>query len=146
MNSFVYLLILASLAVGTATPLNAQITHMDSLLLPESFENVHVTPCYSDSNTSSYVIWVKQQVAPHRHNHHSEHVYVMEGAGKMLLNNEVFSIQAGDFIFIPQASVHAVITTSDVPLKVISIQSPQFFNKDREWVELDGWKSKLGAY
>ena len=65
---------------------------------------------------------------------HTEQVYVLEGGGSMTLGDSTFSIKAGDLILIPMGTPHSVITTTDVPLKVVSIQSPKF-DGDRIWIK-----------
>ncbi|HRH39186.1 MAG TPA: cupin domain-containing protein, partial [Flavobacteriales bacterium] len=74
-------------------------------------------------------------VAPHFHQHHTEHVVVLEGTAVMTLGDSTFTIAAGSTIAIPMGTVHAVTTTSNVPLRVISVQSPQFDGTDRVFVK-----------
>ena len=101
---------------------------------PENYDNIHIQKIAEDTFQSSYVIWVKKQVKPHYHNHHSEYIHVLDGRAIMRLDSSNFTIQKGDVIFIPQKSTHAVKTLSKKPLKVISIQTP-LFDGDRVWVE-----------
>ncbi|MDR9487525.1 cupin domain-containing protein [Salibacter sp.] len=108
----------------------------------EEYDNVHVQKMHTSEEVSSFVIWVKNEVKPHLHGNHVEHVYLIEGYGTMLLGDELKEVRAGDIIAIPPNVVHAVKTLSKIPLKVISIQSPEFFNKDRNFVELENWPPK----
>jgi mannose-6-phosphate isomerase-like protein (cupin superfamily) len=62
-------------------------------------------------------------------------VTVLEGRGEFYLDGERIDIKAGDQIIIPPNTPHAVITRSKKPLKVISIQSPEFLGKDRFFLE-----------
>lgn len=96
-----------------------------------NFENIHVMPLESDSLTSSFIIWVKQQVPAHYHRFHTEQVIVLSGEGMMQLGDQQLKVVAGDFVTIPKNTVHAVRTTSNEPLKVLSIQSPRFTGEDR---------------
>lgn len=51
-------------------------------------------------------------------------IFVVEGAGKAILNKETSSIASGDMILIPQGTPHNVINLSTKnPLKLISICS-----------------------
>lgn len=95
------------------------------------YENVFSQQIASDSLVSSFVIWIKKEVKEHKHEFHSEHVYVLEGTAEMTLNEQYFTIKAGDFIFIPKNTWHYVKVTSNEPLKVLSIQAPTFDGKDR---------------
>lgn len=83
---------------------------------------------------SSFVIVIKKEVKLHKHLQHSEHVVVLEGKGQMTLGNKGFEIKKGDVVFITKTT-HAVISTGDVPLKVLSIQAPKFDEKDRVFIE-----------
>lgn len=107
----------------------------DTVTCPKEVENIYVRPLYSDSLSSSYVIFIKKQVKLHKHVKHTEHVMVLEGTGDMVLGGKVFPVKKGDIIFIPMNTPHSVVTTSKKPLKVISIQSPQFLGKDRVFLE-----------
>ena len=101
----------------------------------EPYGNVAVIPVYNDVNSSAFVIFIKKQVAKHYHETHTETVIVLEGRGEMFLGGKFFKIKAGDQMIIPQGIHHAVIVRSKKPLKVLSIQSPYFDNKDRIIVE-----------
>lgn len=96
---------------------------------------VQVRPLYSDSLCSSFVICIPGAVAPHYHRYHTEHVTVLEGTATMQLGDSTFSIAAGHCIVIPKGTPHAVITTSTIPLRVISVQSPRFDGTDRIFLE-----------
>ncbi|MFN6036950.1 MAG: cupin domain-containing protein [Bacteroidota bacterium] len=111
-------------------------TKLDTISPPDNLENVFVKPLYMDSaEVSSYLIFIKKEVKPHKHMEHAEHVYVTQGEGLMTLGDKEFKIKMGSFIFIPKNTFHSVITTSEIPLKVISIQAPYFDGKDRVFKE-----------
>lgn len=115
-------------------PLVAQsqlIIHKDSLLPPKELNGTVVQKIAGDSLVSTFVIFIKESVPMHKHAHHSENVMVLEGEGIMTLGSIVKEIRAGDIIFIPVNTFHDVKVTSDIPLKVISIQAPEFDGKDR---------------
>lgn len=113
----------------------AQHRSLTELQPKEPFENVYSEKIAEDSLSSSFLIWIKKEVKLHKHLEHSEHVYVLDGEGNMQLGNENLNIKAGDIIYIPQNTPHKVVTTSKKPLKVISIQSPQFDGSDRILLE-----------
>lgn len=107
----------------------------DTIQCPLSVENVYSRLLYTDSLCSSFIIFIKKEVKMHKHLSHSEHVTVLEGEATMTLGNKVFAIKKGDIIFIPKNTPHKVITTSKIPLKVISIQAPYFDGTDRVMLE-----------
>lgn len=101
----------------------------------KDYSNVSSIPVYSDANASAFVIFIKKQVPKHFHQTHTETVIVLEGKGEMFLNGEIFTIKAGDQVIVPPGIHHAVVVKSKKPLKVLSIQSPFFENKDRVMVK-----------
>lgn len=127
---YTFLILILSLSIQAQTWQNA-----DTVTCPKEVENIYVRPLYSDSLSSSYVIFIKKEVKLHKHISHSEHVVVLNGTGDMVLGDKIFPIKKGDVIFIPKNTPHSVVTTSKKPLKVISIQSPQFYGEDRVMLE-----------
>jgi quercetin dioxygenase-like cupin family protein len=113
--------------------LSAQHTYHIPSVQPtvNNFENAHILPLDSDSLTSSFMIWVKQNVPLHYHRFHTEQVLILEGEGIMQFGNEKRKVVVGDFITIPPNTVHGVQVTGNVMMKVLSIQSPRFEGKDR---------------
>ena len=105
-------------------------------LQPDSttYQNIHVKKIAEDSLQSTFVIWIKKEVKPHYHAHHTEYVQVLSGKGIMKLNDITFKIKKGDAMVIPRGSVHSVITTSRKPLKVVSVQAPKY-DGDRIWID-----------
>ena len=67
----------------------------------------------------------------HKHVEHSETIYVLEGKGLFQLGDQSMEIVAGDYIRVTKGTPHAVKVISDIPLKIISVQAPEFFGKDR---------------
>lgn len=129
-------LFFASLLVVFTSPLFAQNTqNTDTIQCPAGIENIYSRPLYSDSLCSSFVIFIKKDVKLHKHLHHTEHVTVLDGEATMTLGDKVFTVKKGDFIFIPKNTPHKVVTTSQTPLKVISLQAPYFDGTDRVLLE-----------
>ncbi len=129
--------LLYTLLFATLTsPLFSQnVQNTDTIHCPAGVENVYSRPLYSDSLCSSFVIFIKKEVKLHKHLYHTEHVTVLEGEATMILGEKVFTVKKGDFIFIPKNTPHKVVTTSKVPLKVISMQAPYFDGTDRVLLE-----------
>ncbi len=118
---------------GTIFPLSAVAQSLDlcPIRTAQLSNPVEVYPLAGDSLVSSFLIYVNEQVKPHYHAEHSEQVMVLEGQGSMMLDDSLFTVNPGDFIFIPRGAVHSVYKISEVPLKVISIQAPYFDGRDR---------------
>lgn len=102
----------------------------------EEYENIHVRKLNSDSAQTSFVIWIKKAVKAHYHAFHTENIYVIDGKAEMSLNDSTFIVKKGDYLNIPKGSIHSVNKVyGKKPLKVLSIQSPEFKGKDRIFVE-----------
>ena len=95
-------------------------------------ENVAVEQLASDSLCTSFMIWIKGGVKHHFHQSHTECIYILEGSGEMTLADSTFTVNAGDFVQIPKGVVHAVTATK--PMKVLSIQTPQWIVEDRKFI------------
>lgn len=105
-------------------------------LQPDStYQGIKVQKISGDKNATSFVIWIQQEVKAHKHMKHTEEIYILEGEGELILNGKMIKLKPGDFINIPENTVHSVKVTSPVPLKVLSIQSPEFLGDDRIFVE-----------
>jgi mannose-6-phosphate isomerase-like protein (cupin superfamily) len=92
---------------------------------------VRVQRLAGDSLATGFLIDVPRGVPPHEHRWHSETVYVLSGRGRVRLGNDTLSIGPGSYLFIPATTPHAVWTTSEEPLKVLSVQAPRFTGADR---------------
>jgi quercetin dioxygenase-like cupin family protein len=130
-------LLTATVVLFTAVSCFAQLNQqaLNSVKADSAYSNIYVKKMYSDANSSVFVIFIKQAVRKHLHSYHTEVVTVLEGRGEFYLDGERIDIKAGDQIIIPPNTPHAVITRSKKPLKVISIQSPEFLGKDRFFLE-----------
>jgi len=74
---------------------------------------------------------VKKSVRLHKHSQHVENVYISEGNGEFQLGDSTYKVKSGDLIIIPKNTWHGVVVKSKEPMKVISIQSPEFIGNDR---------------
>lgn len=114
--------------------------HAEKLILseieaPSDLENIHIKNIGSDIHSTDFIIFVKRQVPLHKHIEHTETIYVLEGKGLFQLGDETFEVIEGDYIRVPKGTPHSVKVLSSIPLKVLSIQAPEFFGKDRVKVE-----------
>ena len=129
------LLILALLFIGSQSYGQIKTTEINALEPKEEYSNIKVIPLHSDENASVFLIFIKLAVKKHIHQFHTEVVTVLDGKGMMYMNGETFHISKGDHIVIPPNTAHAVVTSGKKPLKVLSVQSPEFLGHDRIFVK-----------
>lgn len=129
-----YLMLSAALAAMPAAA-GPEVYDLSLISAPPETDNIHVQRLASDSHSSQFLIFVKEEVRPHIHKEHTETLYVLEGEGVLRLEKSSVPIKTGHFIQIPANTVHGVRVTSAGPLKVLSIQAPEFLGKDRVFVE-----------
>jgi quercetin dioxygenase-like cupin family protein len=85
-----------------------------------------------DSLQSSFIIWIKKDVKGHFHEEHTENIVVIEGKAEMLFDGQRIIVKKGDYLNIPRGTKHSVTKViSRKPLKVLSIQAPNFDGNDR---------------
>ena len=107
------------------------VIHTKDITVPPDLTNINAQKISGDSLVSTYIIYIKENVPMHKHASHSENVLVLEGEATMVVGETTQEIKAGDLIFIPANTFHEVTVTSEIPLKVISIQAPEFDGTDR---------------
>ena len=107
------------------------VSSIDQILPDKEFENIHVKKISSDSSSSTFAIWIKRKVKLHKHVYHTENVLIDKGFGEFQINDSIYKVAAGDWIVIPKNTWHGVIVKSKSTMKVISVQSPKYFGKDR---------------
>ena len=110
-------------------------TYLSDIKRPADAGNIHVHRLSSDKHSSDFVVFVKEQVPLHKHLKHTETVFVLEGEGLFTLGDKEIKIGPGHYVKIPEGTPHAVKVTSKTPMKVLSVQAPEFFGKDRVPVE-----------
>lgn len=124
------------IALAFALVLNGQsITSVHEQVCAPTEGTVHLSPLYSDSTCSSFLICIDTEVRLHLHRFHTEHVYVLDGEASMHLGELERTVRAGDVIVIPPCTPHSVKVTGNVPLRVVSVQSPHFDGSDRVFLE-----------
>ena len=108
---------------------------LDTINAPANSATNYNKPLYSDSNSSSFVIIIPHEVKKHIHQFHSEQVYVISGEADMVVGEKYIHIKAGDVIYIPENTPHAVTVTSKEPLKILSVQAPYYDGKDKVMID-----------
>ena len=116
-------------AIGT-TMLN-----LDTLVAQEDAKKLSVTQLGSDKHASEFLISIEEQVPLHIHKYHTEIIYILDGTGDMTLDDKVVKINKGDYIRVPENTKHGVKVTSENPLKVLSVQTPEYKGLDKHLVE-----------
>ena len=111
------------------------IASINEIYPDKEFENIHVKKISSDSSSSTFAIWIKKKVKLHKHVYHTENVLIDKGFGEFQINDSIYKVTAGDWIVIPKNTWHGVIVNSKSTMKVISVQSPEYFGKDRIFKE-----------
>jgi quercetin dioxygenase-like cupin family protein len=125
--------ILLLILIATAYTSQAQVVaNLPEKAPTKEAENVAVEQLATDSLCTSFMIWIKGGVKHHFHQNHTECIYIIEGSGEMTLADSTFTVNAGDFVQIPKGVVHAVTATK--PMKVLSIQTPQWIVEDRKFI------------
>ena len=128
------IVLLLSLFTLSATAQN--VIGIPSISADKDFGYLTLKNFYSDSNATTDIVWIKGNEMPHKHLHHSEFAYILEGTGMMLIGDSVYPVKPGDFIEIPPGVVHAVRLTSSSPMKAIVIHAPQYDGKDKVEVNM----------
>ena len=126
-----YLLILFIQIISCHLISQNYIASFDSIQPEKNYENIYVKKLSSDINATTFAIWVKKSVRLHKHVQHVENVYISEGYGEFQLGDSTYKVKSGDLIIIPKNTWHGVVVKSKEPMKVISIQSPEFTGNDR---------------
>jgi len=101
----------------------------------EAYDNIYVQNIDTDSLSTTFAIWVKLKVKMHKHLHHIENVYIIEGNGEFTVSDSIYKVKKGDLIVVPKNTWHGVNVSSKKPMKVISVQSPEFKGLDRVFKE-----------
>jgi len=126
-----FLIVIFSLLIRFSIVSQSYVSDLNKVKPDVFFNNIHVKKLSSDINATTFAIWVKQRVKIHKHVNHVENIYVSEGRGVFQLEDSIFNINSGDIIVVPKNTWHGVIVKSKNPLKILSIQSPEFIGNDR---------------
>jgi len=114
--------------------INAQID-LISQQPKKAYENIFVQKLNTDSNSTSFVIWIKKHVPLHKHEYHTEVLYIISGQGILTIDGKAFDAYSGMQFTIFPGQEHEFRTTSIENVKVLSVQSPEFYGKDRVFIE-----------
>jgi len=84
-----------------------------------------------DSLSSVHLTQIRGAIESHRHLGHDENVWVIRGAGRLIVNDVKHKVAAGQVIHIPKGVSHSFHNMGSRPAVVISVFSPGFDGKDR---------------
>jgi len=96
-------------------------------------KNISVKNLNHNTYASTFLVWVKDTVAAHKHIEHHELVYILKGKGRFHLGEESFNIKKGDIVFVPKNTFHSVQIKSRKMMQVLSVQTPYFDGTDRHF-------------
>ena len=130
-NFFPSTCLLVTIIMTVVSPAYAEKLSIDALVIPDDTKNIYVHKLATDSNSTDFLIIIKDYVPLHMHAKHTETIFVLEGKGEFRKGEKKFMIEPGDYLRIPPGISHSVKVTSLNPLKVLSIQAPEFFGLDR---------------
>ena len=97
----------------------AQWTDRQDLVLPEEPEDVFAKILCAKPGIMTAIIWLKYLAPQEVHNDEFEKFLILEGTCDIHIENDVYSLQAGDFLTIPLHKRHHVLVTSETYCKVI---------------------------
>ena len=130
-NFFPSTCLLVTIIMTVVSPAYSEKLSIDALVIPDDTKNIYVHKLATDSNSTDFLIIIKDYVPLHMHAKHTETIFVLEGKGEFQKGERKFVIEPGDYLRIPPGIPHSVKVTSLNPLKVLSIQAPEFFGLDR---------------
>ena len=130
-NFFPSTCLLVIIIMTVVSPAYSEKLSIDALVIPDDTKNIYVHKLATDSNSTDFLIIIKDYVPLHMHAKHTETIFVLEGKGEFQKGERKFVIEPGDYLRIPPGIPHSVKVTSLNPLKVLSIQAPEFFGLDR---------------
>jgi len=72
----------------------------------------------------------KQKLSLQKHKFRSETWYVIKGRAKVNRENEKFTLELGDSIFIEKGQVHSLENVESEPLEIVEIQTGEYLGED----------------
>jgi len=76
-----------------------------------------------------------ESTAPHHHTQTEEIYYLLEGQGRMQIDDELRDVGPGDAIAIPPGAVHQITNIGDGVLKLLCCCAPPYEHEDTVLVE-----------
>jgi mannose-6-phosphate isomerase-like protein (cupin superfamily) len=119
---------------GTAVTPGVGVFDVDSLLMDHSLapdQPMRTDQISHDSLSSVHLTQIRGVVESHRHLGHDENIWVIRGAGRLVVDGVKYKVAAGQVIHIPKGISHSFHNMGSKPAVVISVFAPGFDGKDR---------------
>ncbi len=84
----------------------------------------------SDHKVKRIVVYPSQRLSLQRHQHRSEHWYVVSGQALVTLNDDSVALSGGMAVDIPQGTWHRVQNPGGQDLVFIEVQTGGYFGED----------------
>ncbi len=91
-----------------------------------------------DSSSSVHLTQIDGGMESHHHAAHDETVWIIRGAGRLVLGEQKLKVKAGQMVRIPRGISHSFHNLGSNPAVVISVFSPGFDGKDRIYEDKTG--------
>ncbi|EUJ19986.1 cupin domain-containing protein [Listeria aquatica] len=90
---------------------------LEVLISPSFLEKseVFVTLCTINPKTKAPV---------HVHDYSQEHIYIIEGEGDLVIENEIQTLTKGDIAAVPMGVPHTINNEGEKPLKALLVMAP----------------------
>ena len=83
-----------------------------------------------DFKTKTITVKPGKRLSYQRHEHRSEHWFVVRGTGTVVLDGADKPVTAGDAIDIPVGTAHRMCNTGDEDLVFVEVQTGTYFGED----------------
>jgi mannose-6-phosphate isomerase-like protein (cupin superfamily) len=87
--------------------------------MPVNFQNFHTKIIGISPEVTTAIVWIKYMAPEEIHHNEIEKFLILEGTCDIRIEDEVFSLKAGDYYTIPMNKKHDVKITSSIPCKAI---------------------------
>ena len=91
----------------------------DDAQLPENFELFHAKIIGLTPEVTTAIVWIKYMAPEEMHHNELEKFLILEGTCDIRVEDEIFSLKAGDYYAIPLHKKHDLKITSSIPCKAI---------------------------
>lgn len=95
----------------------------------------HRNSCIERQSLAEARVPVGGATTPHYHPLTEEIYYILEGRGRMQIDEQTQDVGPGDAIAIPPDSTHKISNTDDVPLKFLCCCAPAYEHEDTVLVD-----------
>lgn len=95
-------------------------------------QNIVARELGRDRDASHHLVAVRDREPPHRHDQSALTVVVLEGHGRMLVDDQELPVDTGSIVYVPRATVHAFINAEGAPPAIAYVVfSPPAVEGDR---------------